>query len=381
MRWLVLACFGLVTAACEPTYIETPAEVDIYISQGRFGTACIALRNDREPKLRQYTANLLATYPDQTVVNDCICERIMAYRHGPYDDAVLRGLEGSKRDDLSTCALPAFDKAEGEERLQLVREFGAIRSSVSNDRLAEMVGDLKEPVEVREAAALGLLPAREAKQDLLLRSMANDPAPEVRAAIAKVFEGAEQPEVVSAITKAAREDEDGGVRAAALKAVVRLKIPETDAMVCAAMLDDPDARVRLRAVRSFKGSKRDVALDCLERRLKKHEEDAEVREATMKAIYASPSPRSPKILCDNIGPFLRMYVKDLPVTRMQGADIIKHQNNRDFENSYDCVQRARAQGGYSCWGRYYLAVWTNDLGGKAHKPTCKGAPSPEMSFE
>lgn len=377
----MLACLGLLTAGCEPNYIETSAEVDIYISQGRFATACVALKNDREPKLREYTANLLATYPDQEVVNTCICDRIMSYKHGPYDDAVLRGLSGSKRDDLSTCALPAFDKAQGEERAQLVTEFGAIHSKVSGAKLAELAVDHKEAAEIRAAAVKGLLPDRDEKIPLLLKVLTGDPEPSVRATVAQVFEGAEQSEIVSALTKAAREDADGAVRAAALKAVVRLKIPETDEMVCEAMLNDPDERVRLRAVRSYKGSKRDVALDCLEKRLKQREDDSGVREATLEAIYSSPNPRSPKILCENIGPFLRMYVGDLPVTRMDGADIIKYQNNRDYENSYDCVRRAAAQGGFSCWGRYYLAVWTNDLGGKAHKPTCKGMDLPDMVVE
>jgi HEAT repeat protein len=372
MRWLVLAAIGLFAAGCEPNYIETSAEVDIYLSQARYKSACVALKNDREHSLREYTARLLAKHPDQPDANACICKALTSWRHGPYDDSVLAGISGTKRDDFVACALPAFDKAEGEDRVKLVVQLGDLGAPAGYAKLVALVAADSEAPEVRAAAIRGLLPVRADHAELLLGRLTAEPQPSVRAAIAEVFENATEPAVVQALVQSARNDPDGEVRAAALKAVVKLRIPETDAMVCDAMMNDPDERVRDRAVRSFKGTKRDEALDCLERRLKTREDSALVRESTLTAIYSSPSDRAARILCDNIGPFLRMYVGDLPVTKMDGADIVKYQNNRDHERSFECVQRANAQGGLSCYGKYYLAVWINDLGGKAFKPTCKG---------
>ncbi len=408
MRWLSIAGIGLAVAGCEPTYIETSAEVDILLAQQRYEAACKAFKNDREHKLREYTAGHLAKHPEVEGVTACICDAIVNWRHGPYDDSVLAGVSGTRRDDLVACALPAFEKAEGEDRPKLVTQLADIGAPAAFAKAAELAKAASEPAPVRVAAVRALTPVRAENADILLDRLTTDPDPTVRAAVAEVFEGATEPPVVAAIVKAAREDQDGLVRAAALASVVKLKLPETDAMVCDAMMNDPDERVRDRAVRSFKGSKRDEALDCLERRLTTREDSPLVRESTLTAImgrmsaytgktvtweqaleskeslvpeklswgptaiYSSPTDRAAKILCDNIGPFLRMYVGDLPVTRMEGADIVKYQNNRDYERSYECVQKAMSQGGYSCYGRYYLAVWMNDLGGKATKPTCAG---------
>ena len=212
------------------------------------------------------------------------------------------------------------------------------------------------------------------KADLMAR-LKDDPAPEVRAEAAAVFENVKDDDVVAALVDAAKDDDDGLVRAAALKAVVKLKIDETDAMVCDLMMNDPDERVRDRAVRSFKGSKRRVALDCLKKRLLTEEKSDAVRKSTLKAIYASPDDYAPKVLCDAVGPFVRMYIDEVPVHKQPDSDaydIVKHQNNRDFENTHDCAKRALSQGGHSCWGKWYLADWVERMGGNAFKPTCKG---------
>lgn len=381
MRWLVLACTALAAAGCEPTYLQTSAEVDTFLSQGRYSAVCVAFKNDGDDTLREYAARQLARYVEEPVASECLCEAITSYKHGPYDSAVLTGLAGVKSDAMVACAEPAFDKAEGEDRERLVVQIGDLGAPASYARLAEIAAQTSEPPGVRAAAVRGLMPVRDEQRALLLARLVDDPDPSVRAAVAETLENSEDPTTVKALVKAAGDDADGQVRAAALRAVVKLRIPETDQMVCTAMIEDPDERVRDRAVRSFKGSKRPEALACLERRLKTHEASAVVRESTLTAIYASPNPKAPKILCDNVGPFLRMYVDELPVTRMDGADIMKFQNNRDYENSLACVQRARSQGGYSCWAQYYLAVWANDLGGSAHKPTCKGMEPAEMVIE
>src|SRR5690606_29312082 len=105
------------------------------------------------------------------------------------------------------------------------------------------------------------------------------------------------------------------------------------------------------AVKAAHGTKRPEVLTCLKKRLLANEESASVRTATLKALGASPSDDAAKALCDGIGPFLRMYVKDQIAERMSGVNIVEIQNNRDWEASYACVQKALGQGGYSCYAR------------------------------
>ncbi|MFK7926855.1 MAG: HEAT repeat domain-containing protein [Myxococcota bacterium] len=376
------AIVGLSLGGCDPNWVETSGEIDVFIGQGRWSAVCVALKNDRNDSLRKYAAEKLVAAGDEPVAKACVCERVMSFRNGPYDVSIVEGFRGTKRDDLVPCVLPALDEATGEERVHLVGQIGGIGAPSAHKKMAELAKDTKEPVEVRVAAVQALLPERVAYRADLLDRLVNDPAPEVRAEAAATFENEKDDGVVAALVKAARDDADGAVRAAALKSVVKLRIDETDKMVCDMMMNDPDERVRDRAVRSFKGSKRRVALDCLKKRLLTEEKSGMVRESTMKAIYASPDPYAADILCDAIGPFTRMVVGELPVHKMEGADIVKHQNNRDFERSYECVQKAVRQGGYSCYGRYNLADWLERLGGKAFKPTCKGMDKPgEVSFE
>lgn len=383
MRALFLALAAFVITGCEPTWIETSAEVDMFISQARWSAVCVALKNDRDDKLREYAAKKLSEQADNEVATSCLCESVMAWKHGPYDASVAQGIQGSNRDDLVQCLTPALgEELEPEERTRLVAQIAGIGAPAGYAKVAELVTSASETPETRVAAAAGLLPVRDEHTDLLLGVLHNDADPKVRAEVASMFENSTEDKVVKALLDAAKNDADGLVRAAGLKAVVKLKLEETDAMVCDMMMNDPDERVRDRAVRSFKGSKRPEALACLKKRLYTREESDTVRESTMKAIYASPSDIAPKILCDAIGPFVRMNVDEIPVHKMSGADIVTHQNNRDFENSYECVQKALRQGGYTCWGRWYLANWMEKLGGDAFKPTCKGMAAPEViSFE
>jgi hypothetical protein len=143
-------------------------------------------------------------------------------------------------------------------------------------------------------------------------------------------------------------------------------------MVCKAMMDDPDERVRDQAVRSFRGSKRSVAIQCLKKRLYTKEESAVVRASNLDALYRSPSDEAALVLCHAIGPFLRMYVVNGIADSLPAVNIIENQNNRDFERSYECVQKAIRQGGYSCYARNHLGQWMNELGGKASTPWCPG---------
>ena len=74
-----------------------------------------------------------------------------------------------------------------------------------------------------------------------------------------------------------------------------------------------------------------------------------VRASTLNALYRSPSDEAALVLCNAIGPFLRMYVKTGIADTLPAVNIIEQQNNRDFERSYECVQKALRQGGYSCY--------------------------------
>jgi hypothetical protein len=194
----------------------------------------------------------------------------------------------------------------------------------------------------------------------------------VRAAAARALDGKRSDRVVTALVRAVREDTDGGVRGDALTAAVSSRAPSSNDLVCGAMLDDPDERVRVAAVKVFHGSKSRVALKCLDKRMGTEETSGAVRQALLDAVKASPSDEAADMLCRHIHPWSRLYIKDKVAPDIEGHNIVRAQNDRDWERSYDCVERALRQGGLSCYARNYLGKWMRELGGKASTPWCPG---------
>lgn len=365
----------LLQGACDPRFVDSSEQVDAFIAHNRLSAVCVALKNDRDDSLREYAAKKLAPNKDQQVATDCLCDAVYDAEYGTFDAAVARGIAGSNRGDLARCLMPALDssntKLTQEDRVLAVQLMAGIGGADAFDAVAGLL-ETSENTDVRTAAVVGLQKERDTHEALLLKVLNTDPHPPARAAAAKVFERSKSEPVVAALLARLADDDDGGVRAAALKSVVKLKLDTTDEMVCKAMMDDPDERVRDQAVRSFRGSKRSVAIQCLKKRLLTQEDSSIVRASTLNALYRSPSDEAALVLCHAIGPFLRMYVKTGIADSLPAVNIIEQQNNRDFERSYECVQKAIRQGGYSCYARNHLGQWMNELGGKASTPWCPG---------
>ena len=372
--WLMLA----VGCNIAPTYVETSSEIDAFLAQNNFNAVCVGVKMERNDDLRRYTAMRLADYPDNEVANSCVCEALYKSGAGKWDRAVADGLKATKRDDLALCLAAAIDDPNIDDAnlANLVRDLAGISTPAGYAAIAKITTTAQDS-ELRAAAVSSLRPS-EPQRALLGDLLAEDKDPVVRAAAAEALRGVEDPAIVAKVLKAAVEDSDGLVRAAALRSVVKLRLPETDMMLCQAMLEDPDEVVRDTAVRAVKGTTRDRPLGCLNQRLKMKDESLTVRSSTLKALVASPSDKAALMLCDSVGPYLRMYAKDEAGWKeiLQTTNIMEAQNNRDYERSYECVGKALRQGGYSCFARNYLGHWATDLGHKGVKaPRCPGMPA------
>jgi len=377
IRTLVLAGLTgwmMLLTACDmaPRFVKESAEIDAFLSQRRWSSACVGLKMKNDDSLRQYTAERLVTYPHIASTTDCLCEAVYNAEKHTFDAMVVSGLKGSERDDLAECVIPALSDAAitGKDRTELVRVLGDMEAKAAYKSLETLVSEDKD-AETRAYAAGALRPSG-GSVPILLAALQEDDDPRVRAAAARSLTGRKDKEVEPIVVKAALEDPDGGVRAAALGAVVKKKSAKTDDMVCKMMMEDADERVRDEAVRAFHGTKRASAIKCLEKRIMAEEESSLVRDSLFKALGASPSDKAALVLCDAIGPVMRMYVKDKLQDRTPGTNIIETQNNRDWERSFDCVKKALGKGGYSCYARNHLGHWMNTLGGKASTPRCPG---------
>ncbi len=379
IRTLILAgvtgCLVILTA-CDlaPRFVKQSAEIDVFLSQRRWSSACVGLKMKGDDNLRTYTAERLVTYPHIKTTTDCLCAAVYDAEKHRFDAAVTAGLKGSERDDLAKCAIPALSDANitGKNRTELVRVLGDIEAKSAYESLEQLVA--KDPDAATRAYAADALRPSAGSVPILLEALQKDDDAGVRAAAARSLSGRKDKLVEPVVVKAALDDPDGGVRAAALGAVVKKRSAKTDDMVCKAMMEDPDERVRIEAVRSFQGTKRVSAIKCLEERIMTEEKSSGVRNALFKALSASPSDKAALVLCDAIGPVMRMYVVDQLQDMTPGTNIIETQNNRDYERSFECVKKALSQGGYSCYARNHLGHWMNTLGGKASTPRCPGMP-------
>lgn len=368
----------LLTAGCEtlPSTIDESATVDQYLAQQRYRSACVGLQS-RDEEIQTYTAQRLVEYPHIKDARDCLCAGVYDPARHTITLAVGKGLEGSDRDDLAECLAPALDDDQltEEARTNAVMIIGDIGSSKSYGALSELMKNDPDP-DIRALAAKGLRASRSSTADLVA-AMSGDKEAQVRAAAASSLAGHKGDEVEDALTKAALEDEDGDVRAAALGVLADGKrTGKVHDMLCTAMMEDESAAVRTAAVKAYHGTKRKAAIDCLEKRILTEEESPLVRQALMDALKASPSDAVKPVLCKAVPVIARHIDTQVPDgdKDTSGTHIMKAQNDRDWEASFDCAGKALAQGGYTCAGKWYLTNWYNTLGGSRPLPTCPGLP-------
>jgi len=375
-RWWATAAVVValgVQVGCEmpPRFVRTTGEIDGYVMKKKYRSACVGLQAE-EAKIRTYTAAKLADASHVKIANECLCDALYDAEAHEVDHDVAKGLEHTMRDDLAECLAPALadDAISGADRARVVHSLGNMEAAGAYEAIGSLLDD--EDPEVRARAAEALSPSREA-QDRLVQLLQNDEAPQVRAAAARALEGRKADSVRVALTEAATDDPDGTVRAAALTTAVQIeRSPTIDQMVCTAMLKDEEATVRLAAVKAWHGTKSASALRCLDKRMTTEETSGTVRQAILDAVKASPSDEAADMLCRNMNRWARLYIKEKVAPDIEGHNIARAQNDRDFERSYECVQGALRKGGLSCYARNYLGKWMNDLGGKASTPWCPG---------
>ncbi len=374
MRKLLLMPLALATfTACEltPTHVE-PSDIDDAMARELYKTVCKGLEM-KDPDTRKYASSKLDEI-DQPLSAECMCEYAWDAEKHSWDDAILNGLEGSERDDLVACFLPALDDGAIDKRLELVTALGKTRAPSIPGRMKTLALDSGESTEVRSQAVSTFGGTADAGAvSMLVELMQGQGETAVRAAAAAALVGQNDPDTVAALVDAVSNDAEGDVRAAALKTVRGLRLPESDQMICKAMLEDPSPAVREQAILSYKGTKRDAAVDCLRKKAFQEEPEGSVRTALLTVLKSSPNKNAPKILCDAIPFYMKTYITDSSPEKVPGTDIATAQNDRDWENSYDCFAKAlKNTGGWSCKGKQYVSAWYREVGGKPYVPRCKG---------
>ncbi len=355
MLLFLLGCVG-----SEPAFVSV-RDLDKALASGDTPALCAGLRM-KDDETRREAAEKLKDYGFDSA---CLCERLK--RDGRWDPPVLSGLSGSKDAEKTGCAGTLLDDAAGPERVALVTAL--LKLPTARARLATAAATEADPA-VRAAAMAVYRGTKDPAEIALLTEMlAKDADPSVRAGAAGALLG--QATAASALRSAVGSDPAANVRGAALETYHSLHPADFDAVVCAALMADPEPAVRIAALSTLRATRDPEQLACLRQRATTAEPAPEARAALLRALGSSSAKEAADILCDAIPGWVKAYVKDAPPA--EEDDILKAQNDRDFERSYDCVQAAvRQSGGYTCAGRVYVTGYFRGLGGKSAMPGCAG---------
>jgi hypothetical protein len=361
--------FLLLLLACDmtPSHVSS-AEIDEAIALGKWNVACKGLEM-KDARTREYATERLVTgsYPK---AKDCICSKVQGT--DGWDPAIASGLKGSDKDDIVGCFAELVAKTDLPKRKEAVVALSLTAAPVARKTLATIALDTTTDADLR-ARSVGSLSGRTEFVESLTGLLSADDKPEVRAAAAKALSGNKTRTVVATLVKAAKEDKEGVVRGAALRAAKSSGATSADQMVCDAMMNDPSPEVRSAAVSAFQGTRRDSAAACLRKRAMTYEPDAGVRDRLLEVLKSSPNDKAALVLCDAISFWMKSYVIEEIPDRLPGTEIVKAQNDRDYERSYECLQRAyRKSSGYSCFARLHVGLWFREVGGKVRVPSCPG---------
>jgi len=372
---LVLALsIGMAGCVLAPTRVER-ADIDQGLGLGAYHIVCKGLEME-DPDVREYATTKFHKI-EEPIAAECVCEHI--YREGVWDAAVASGLKGAKRDDMVGCLADVLDDPAVDREIELVAALKLTGAPLVPDRLYAFAQRASDP-KARALAISGLLGSTDPERiDYLLDKLANDPSSEVRSAAMGALKGQKDDRVAAAIRSSYSDDADGVVRLEALRLVAAGRPDDRDALICDSIMNDPAPEVRMAAIGMYKGTKRDVALECLRERTFTNEPDGKVREKLLDILKSSSSDEAEDILCELVPHWLAEYAADEitysagtdQVTVNPGLQVMEAQNDRDYERSLQCAQQAFAQRGkMHCFGKAYLTMWVNTLGGKAHRPGC-----------
>jgi len=358
-------------AACDampPSHVEVP-DIQEAMAVERYNVVCVGL-GMKDDATRKFATEQLITVSDP-VAKDCICANITDEAKG-WDIAVADGMKTTDRDDIARCFTDLVRNPGLQKRDEAIKYLLNMPAPVARQTLADIARDTQSAPESR-VTALGAIGGDKQFKDTLMSLADTESDTAVRAAANEGLGGMKDRPVIELLRTKAADDPEGEVRGAALKALKASGVPDATEMMCKAMMDDESPIVRRQAIAAFRGTKRTSAVKCLRERALKLEPDSGVREKLLEVLKSSPSDKAAQVLCDAIPFWSKSYLKEGMPDKVPGTDIIRAQNTRDFERSYDCVQKAvRSSSGYSCYAKAYTGHWFRELGGSTHVPRCPG---------
>jgi HEAT repeat protein len=355
-----LLLFLLACVDPEPQFVSV-RDLDKALASADTPALCAGLKM-AEGDTRHAAAEKLKDYGLDA---SCLCERLQY--DGRWDPSILGGLSGAKDEAKVGCVGTLLDDPAQPDRAALVTAL--LKIPAARPRLLQAAASEADPA-VRAAALAVYRGTKDpAEVKTLEEILATNTDTSLRIAAAGALLGQDSAE--PALRQAVVKDSAPLVRGAALASWQSVHPAVYAQVACTVLMEDTAWEVRMAALATFRGTRDPAQIQCLKDRALKEEPSPEVRAALLATLTSSPAKGAADVLCDVIPAWVKTYVKDAPPA--EGDDILKAQNNRDFERSYDCAQAAARQAGsYTCAGKAYVGAFYREVGGKSGVPSCGG---------
>jgi hypothetical protein len=352
-----------------PTEV-TKADITQAFIKKNVSTICVGLTMD-DPNIQSFATEKIRALGGAEATS-CLCTNIVD-SDGMLREGVAIGMHGESSNDRAECFSKVLTKPNIGMPIKAIQLFSKLEAPIVQTRLAKIAEDKSINAKQR-AAALEIVALSEEYIDAAL-ALSADPEPLVMAAAIKVMGEHTRSKEARRTIAQNLANENPEVRAAAIFAFKRHVPTKADSALCKAMLNDPEAMVRTAAVKALFKIRRPEGVRCLRELAMKEEPDAAVRDALIKTLgSALGDAKKPayQALCDAIPFWLKTYVKDDVIDKLEGVHIVKEHNRVDWENSPKCVERAfKASSGYSCYAKMHIALWRNLTSGQDKKtPLC-----------
>ncbi len=359
-----VVAMATLSSACTPpeAAFVSKADLDKAHTLADVRTMCVGLKM-KDDDTREYAASKLKDYKDDGA--KCLCDHLT--RDGTWDPAVFNGLARAKDDARVGCVATAFDDTSIKDRAGMATAMMKIEAPSVHARLVLAANSDSDP-DVQAAALPALRGTTDPKElEMLITGLKRGGVWGANAAY-DLTGLAPATDALRDILKTG----DAQTKSAALLAYRAAKTEDWGEVACAA-LNDADAAVRLGALTAVASTRNAQILGCMRDHLMAPEPDAAVRLALLQTLSTDAAPEAAKALCDAIPYWVKTYITDTAPQPKSVEDIVYYQNDRDFENSLACADKAFKGSGYTVCGKAYLGARVNEFGGKARYKDCPAA--------
>ena len=374
MLWSVLTVF----LACGAKEINpntiTKEDLVTAVPKKDLGMLCSGLKSP-DTELQQYAMEQLRIF-DPKETSECIKTGLIDEGTHRFREGVLMGFRDEKRNAVASLATDFLMDSSIVNRDVAMGHLVLATAPIINSSILKVAQNSQDDPKVR-AQAITAIGGYSDNFDAI-SELFEDSNPDVKSAVLEALARHQTEKAARVLIKEGMADSNEQIRAAATTAYGQHAGKNAEQLLCEAMKNDASAKVRAAAIKGLRKTESVTAIRCLREKAMTLEEDRDVRAAlidVLRMAQGDAEPAANAVLCDAIPFWLRSYVTDKLPEEDPETDIVKTQNDVDFQNSEKCFAAAYKQRkGYTCHAEKYISWFYKQVSNQEslYVPKCPG---------